>query len=236
MIEDADEDLLISLRRHLRSEPSATGPRVELSFWHENYFRLFMSHRATYRRFASELQAQLLAFGISSFVAHEDIEPTREWQNQIETALETADALVALMHPEFHQSNWTDQEIGYALARHLPVVSVNLGCDPYGFIERFQALDGQDKTATTLARDLFTVLNRNAMTYRRIAYSVVRRFAESESWNEAKINMGLLEKLEYWDSTLSDIAQRAINKNGELRHAFGVPERLGSFIESAQRS
>jgi hypothetical protein len=34
-----------------------------------------------------------------------DIEPTRKWQDEIELALSTADALVAMLTPGFHESD-----------------------------------------------------------------------------------------------------------------------------------
>jgi hypothetical protein len=109
--------------------------------------RLFVTHLATYRAFAGELQEALLPLGISCFVAHNDIEPTLEWQAQIETALATCDALVALLHAKFHESKWTDQEIGFAMGRGVPACTVRLGETPYGFIGRFQAFNGNGKEA-----------------------------------------------------------------------------------------
>ncbi len=79
-------------------------------------------------------------FGISAFVAHADIQPTKEWQEEIENALASMDAFVALLTEGFHESDWTDQEVGYALGRSVPLIAVKLGKDPYGFIGKFQAL------------------------------------------------------------------------------------------------
>ena len=50
------------------------------------------------------------------------------------------DAFAALMTEGFHDSDWTDQEVGFALARGVPVIAVKLGRDPYGFLGKFQAL------------------------------------------------------------------------------------------------
>jgi len=71
---------------------------------------IVISHLAAERDFAAALQEALLEYGISGFVAHNDIEPTSEWQAQIETALATSDALVALLHEGFHASNWADKK------------------------------------------------------------------------------------------------------------------------------
>jgi TIR domain len=90
---------------------------IEASFWKQGHFRLFICHLAERKDFATSLQDGLANFHISAFVAHRDIEPTREWQDEIELALNTADAFVALLAEGFHASKWTDQEIGFAMGR-----------------------------------------------------------------------------------------------------------------------
>jgi hypothetical protein len=63
-----------------------------------------------------------------------------QWLDEIENALASMEGLVALMTENFHDSQWTDQEIGYAFAREVPIIAIRLGIDPYGFIGKFQAL------------------------------------------------------------------------------------------------
>ncbi len=137
-IEDAKDQELIELADHLGftvdfepSLQSLKGAPVECKAWRSGAFRLFLSHLAKEREYAAELQEHLTKYGISCFVAHEDIKPTREWQDEIEAALATCDALLALLHPGFHESLWTDQEIGYVMGRGLPAFAVRLGEEPY---------------------------------------------------------------------------------------------------------
>src|SRR5262249_45002832 len=134
MVADATDDNLTALAEYVGMETQAGTPRVDPPFWQPDMFRLFISHLSAHRPFAAELQESVLRFGISGFVAHNDIEPTAEWQSQIEVALATCESLVALLHPNFHASNWTDQEIGAAMGRGVPVYAVQLGQVPYGFI------------------------------------------------------------------------------------------------------
>lgn len=49
------------------------------SFWKEDSFRLFFSHVSAFKLEASELARNLAPYGVCGFVAHEDIEPTKEW-------------------------------------------------------------------------------------------------------------------------------------------------------------
>ena len=92
---------------------------------------------------AADLKVRLQLFGVSCFVALEDIEAETEWQNEIEVALASMHGFVAILTKGFHESNWTDQEVGFAFARRVPRVAVRLGTDPYGFMGKFQGLSGK---------------------------------------------------------------------------------------------
>lgn len=165
-------------------------------------------------------------YGISAFVAHNDIEPTLEWQTQIETALATADSLVALLHPAFHKSNWTDQEIGFAMGRGLPVFAVRFGQNPYGFIGRFQGFAGSEKTANELAKELFDSYRKNKQTQKRMAEVLVNLFEDSGSFATARIRIGYLEDLEIWDTAFIPRLEAMMKSNSQISGSWGVPERV----------
>jgi nucleoside 2-deoxyribosyltransferase len=227
MISEAPDETLIELAHHVGfSFEIVPAPRVDPPFWRKGMLRVFITHLATERTFAAELQTALLDFGISGFVAHNDIEPTLEWQTQIETALATCDGLVALLHPKFHASNWTDQEIGFAMGRGVPTFAVRFDQDPYGFIGRFQAFNGNAKQAAALARELFDAYRRNKQTERRMSEVVVGLFEESNTFAEAKARIGYLEELEYWDKSYSTRIRAAANGNSQVSGSWGVPGRV----------
>ena len=241
MIEDGDDDLLLSLGRHLNYEFIPPNSTIEPIFWKSDFFRLFISHLAKHRRFVADIQDKLLALGISSFVAHNDIEPTREWQDEIETALATSDGMLALLHPGFHESKWTDQEIGYAMGRQVLIVAARFGTDPYGFIGRFQGMNGNGKSASTVARELFDILRKHAMTRARIAEAVAALFCQSNSFANTRSNMKLLESVSYWDRTLSDRVRAASESNLQIWDAvwqwnpeIRMPQRLDALLPSME--
>jgi hypothetical protein len=122
-------------------EPRRTIPvNAAMRIWGESGYRVFLSHKSEIKTEAAALKDNLELFGISAFVAHKDITPTKEWQIEIEAALETMDAFVALLTENYHDSLWTDQEVGFAVARGIPIIAFKLGQDPYGFIGKFQGL------------------------------------------------------------------------------------------------
>lgn len=134
-----------------------------------NKFRLFVSHVSAEKTKATRLRDCLAPYAISAFVAHEDIHPTREWQGQIERGLFCMDALVALHTIGFSKSYWTQQEIGIAVGRGVPVFSIRMGEDPTGFISKRQAMSRGKKKAEEVAAELDALLSANEVTSERLA-------------------------------------------------------------------
>lgn len=118
--------------------------RTKKELWGGTGLRVFVSHSHIDREQASELKTQLNLLGVQAFVAHEDIEPTRQWLDEMRMALDSMHVLAALVTKDFKSSSWTDQEVGYAIARDTPVIPVKLGLTPYGFMGDVQALRGKD--------------------------------------------------------------------------------------------
>jgi hypothetical protein len=126
-----------------------TGTRVDkvqesvvdgaLGNWKPGYARLFLSHSAQHKKFAGEVADELAVVGIHAFVAHDTMEYSLPWQEQIEGALRSMNVFVALIHPEFLASPWCQQEVGWALGSRIPRFIVRMdGTDPTGFIGREQ--------------------------------------------------------------------------------------------------
>lgn len=123
--------------------------------WKPGRVKLFISHRDTHKSKANELARALEPYGISSFVAHDTIEPMTQWQAEIRKGLETMDIMLAFVTDDFHKSPWTNQEIGYALGRDIPVLALKLQqTDPGGFLGHEQALRGSLDAPTESVRDI----------------------------------------------------------------------------------
>ena len=102
---------------------------------------VFLSHRASYRRQVAGVREHLENQGLRCFVAHEDVNPSTIWQNEILNALNTMDVFVGFVTDDFHGGGWPDQEVGYACQRGVPRVLVKVeGADPTGMVAREQAL------------------------------------------------------------------------------------------------
>ncbi|SCX50290.1 toll/interleukin-1 receptor domain-containing protein [Nitrosospira sp. Nsp1] len=202
-----ESGLLIDGKR--QAPPDATK-----RIWGDASFRLFLSHKTEVKKETTTVKDGLRLFGISCFVAHNDIHPTKAWQEEIENALASMDGFVALMTEGFHDSVWTDQEVGYAVARGVPIIPVRLGKDPYGFIGKFQALSS---TWPAVVVDLMKILIKNGQALN--AY--INALHNCPSWNAGNVLAEILPSIEKLSSSQIDALIATYNETSELRGSFG---------------
>jgi hypothetical protein len=197
---------------HVITEPGRT---VEATFWEPFHFKLFLSHLSTFKVTTGHLQAELRKFGIWAFVAHVDIEPTREWQDEIEAGLHSMDALAAILMPGFKESNWTDQEVGVAVGRGVLVIPIIRGLNPYGFIAKYQGLKANGKSVGEVAREIFRILLSSPKTRSRMLSCLTETTLQSKSDFEAIFKLRQI-------SAIKDFPIAHLQKLRESAHASSV--------------
>jgi hypothetical protein len=182
--------------------------------WGADGFRLFLSHKSQVKKETAALKELLGLYGVSGFVAHEDIRPTKAWQDEIENGLASMDAFAALLTEQFHDSDWTDQEVGFAHARGVPVIAVQMGRVPYGFIGKFQALRAGWETAAEGIVKL--LINQD-----RMFNSYVQALGKCPNWEAGNVLARVLPAIEQASDQQLDDLIAANNDNTELRYSFG---------------
>ena len=189
-------------------------PDQATRIWGDSGFRLFLSHKTEVKRETSGLKERLKFYGVAAFVAHEDIHPTRTWQDEIENALHSMDGFVAIMTEDFHDSLWTDQEVGFALARGVPVIALRMGKDPYGFLGKFQALSTSwDEAAEGVVKLL---INRD-----RMFSTYLQALRNCRSFDDGNVLSRILPALEKLTEQQVDELVTVNNENREVRYSFG---------------
>ncbi|MGH7985165.1 MAG: toll/interleukin-1 receptor domain-containing protein, partial [Candidatus Binataceae bacterium] len=176
-------------------------------------FRLFLSHKAEFKEETGRLKERLKAFGVSCFVSHVDIHPTKEWQDEIVRALSSMDGFVALMTDKFHESEWTDQEVGFALAKCVPMIAVRLGRNPYGFIAKFQGL------GTTWGESPLEIA-KILIKHGRMFPAYIRALRSCPDWNTGNTLGEVLPCIENLTDSQLDNLVSAFNETEELRGSF----------------
>jgi nucleoside 2-deoxyribosyltransferase len=199
-----------------------TTPETAERIWGNNTFRVFLSHKAEIKEEATLLKERLAPFGVSAFVAHSDIHPTKQWQEEIENALASMDAFVALLTKDFHESDWTDQEVGYALGRGVPLIAIKRGKDPYGFIAKFQALSCKWEDAPVKLAKLLIKQPRMLDCY-------IGMLPNCRSFDEGNLLSQLLPHIE--DLTMGQIERlmAANNKHPQVRESYGFSGEKPSY-------
>lgn len=203
----ADSGLLLAPKRVI-------SPSVTKRIWGEGGYRVFLGHKAEVKKQTAELKERLLLYGVSCFVAHADIRPTKAWQDEIESALSTMDAFVALMTANFHESDWTDQEVGFAIARGVPIISVKLGRDPYGFIGKFQALSCSWEKAP---KELVGLLIKQD----RMLNAYIRAVRSCSHFDDGNRLAAVLSDIDQLTDDQADALVSAYNENIEVNGSFG---------------
>jgi hypothetical protein len=206
---------------------------------------VFVSHTHEHRIEVSELASHLRPMGFTSFIAHEMIEPTSDWQTEIQAALHRCDLLIAYITDDFHSSSWTDQEVGWVLGRGRPIVAIQSPKTPYGFIAKFQGLSASRfRTSYALAYELGRAVVNAALTSQdeelieRLTEQVVNSFCASQSYDSTRRLLGLLRLTpgRWWTSERIERLRTAAVSNSQIAEAVdervGVPILLDSLAEA----
>jgi TIR domain len=230
MVGDASDECIVGLAEHLGVELPTTIAMDATYVNSDNKLKIFISHLASQKQYAGTVKRNLAKYGIDSFVAHDDIEPSKEWQDEIEAALLKCDALIALLHPTFHQSKWTDQELGFVMGRSRPILAVQLGETPYGFIGKFQAFNGLGKNEEALSDELFQAFKKHSATKIIVVRTLVTLFEESGSFEASKKRIGYLEDVDQIGPELLQRVGVAAKNNSQITNSFGVLKRVNRLI------
>lgn len=180
-------------------------------FWAEGQLKVFISHLSSNKERMSAMKAELAHWGISAFIAHEDIEPSREWMNEVEAGLETMEVLIAVVEPGFKESDWCAQEVGFALGRHIDVIPLRAGLDPFGFFGKFQGVQIKGRVPTDVASEIVRLLLKKPKHRDKLLRAMGKAFRGLQSKQKA----AAFELLDSW-SVATDSQIKALLENSSL--------------------
>jgi len=226
---DPEYQRAVSLAQQPHTNPDT------LSIWKPGHLRLFISHKDKHKAAARDLADALSKYGISAFVAHDTIEPMTTWQREIEKGLETMEVMLAFITDDFHDSVWTNQEVGYALGKSVPVISVKLERkSPTGFIGSKQALKGDLENPVQSAPAIYKLLVENLGQKGRLRQTLIATFCSSPDFNETRDRFGRLsETISTLSSDEVNQIQQAFASNDQLHDAYYLKyyDRLTNFMK-----
>lgn len=234
LADESDPDFQQAVAFANRTQPDPD----RVPFWTPGYLRLFISHRDVHKVAAKQLAMALEGYGVSAFVAHDTIQPMTTWQNEILKGLSTMEVMLTFITDDFHDSVWTNQEVGYALGKGVPIISLKLEArDPGGFIGVEQALRGRLADPTEAVAAIYQLLAERVGQKRRLHQTLINAFINAPDFSEAKIRFdrmaGVVDALD--DEQFQQI-QTGFKNNDQLYNAGHLTskyERLKRYLERA---
>jgi len=225
----------------------------ELQYIQQNLYllecnlKVFISYSNKDKEIAGKVKKSLESLGLNSFLAHEDIVPSQEWQKEILNNLKEAKIFIPILTPNFKESNWTDQETGMAIAYDLEIIPISLKksfetvlINPYGFISRYQALrieydpdtlnQNPDEIINELQEKLTDVLINKENLKDKVKNCYVNALIESENYNDANFKSNIFYKFEPYNKEQSREIILGYILNDQLNNAFRASNKIKMFI------
>jgi len=180
--------------------------------------RVFLSYSHKDRELAGEIKEYIEDYRLEVFLAHEDIEPSREWQEEIIRSLKACDIFIPIVSENFKESKWCDQESGIAFAEDKYIIPINVSLVPYGFIGKYQALKLGESISDSC--DKIIEIIDSTMLNEQLTDCLIKSFIESESFSVANKRAQLLEKREpFTEDQINEII-RGFVINDQIRGGY----------------
>jgi hypothetical protein len=240
MIQNDTDEKLSTLHSYL-TEASGTGTSGSRvpgnSPFKSDRLRLFLSHLSAKRDLVGECGRVLGFYGVDAFVAHDSIEPSREWQSVIEAGLSDCDAMVAFFHSGFRESNWCDQEVGWVMGRSRPILALAFDTMPHGFVAKLQAVPCVNVVSSRLPHLIVDWAIEQQTLHPRLAASLTAALVDSSSWDRTRRLSDLMERVSGYTDDQLEAMEAAAATNSQIRecdiHGVSGPKWVANFV--AQR-
>lgn len=156
---------------------------------------IFLSYSHKSRRLAGELKDCLESFGFTVFLAHEDLKPSVPWRKEILKNLRQCDVFIPIVTRGFMESDWTDQETGFALALKKKIIPVRVHDNPYGFIGAFQALKLKKGSSNETCWEIAECLHEESRFAQAVKDGAIDVFLSRSDFNEVASTVKKLLRL-----------------------------------------
>jgi hypothetical protein len=177
----------------------------------------FLSYQTEDRHIAAQVCDLLSGFGVASFMAHEHIEVSADWQSEILQKLEAADLFVPLLSARYYSSVWCLQELGVACFRKITIIPLSIdGSIPQGFSRDIQSTKIGDGGPTL--SNLVPGLAKGHVS--AVVDVLVEKIGKSGSFRGAEANFEMV--LPYLPKATDEQTARLLHlsvRNGQVCHA-----------------
>jgi len=225
-----------SIEFRLLKEDDGQVSQREVTTYVGRTVRVFVSYSTEDKVLAGKIKDGLNAYGLDTFLAHEDIDPASEWQEAILDNLESTDVFLPILTDNFPNSKWTDQESGIAFTREKLIVPISVsGNHPYDFLGRYQSLEvDPGKQTIDCAEIIKAIINKKPVYETQILDSLIKAFATSSSFADAGRKSSLL--LIFNEMTKNQVNEifRAALQNSQIDGSYKGKKNLWTLFDKYQ--
>lgn len=191
--------------------------------------KIFISYLAVDGSFAASVKEELDGNGFETFLAHEDIQPTKIWMDNIFNCLKDTDIVLVLLTKSFSESIWCNQEIGIALALDKLIIPVKIDQDPEGFLSKYQALKCRKDEAFPINRmfEIIGASERYGASFRDFLIGVLE---DSSSFMDAERNANRVANIKDFTTEQLEKIMKVSIQNNQIYHGFRAKRILLNYI------
>lgn len=201
---------------------------------------IFLSYSTKDKSLSGKVKSVLTASGFEVFLAHEDLVPSEEWQQEILRALQRCNVFTPLLTENFRGSDWTDQEVGLALARvsHCVILSLMVSpvTSPHAFLKQYQALNLDPKRPEQACCTFVKVIGEKLGISEVRKDRAVQQFVSSSSFAAAQRNVRALFEFDCLSRDQMDRILTAAITNDQVYPAYGVSKALSALVARHETS
>ncbi len=194
--------------------------------------RIFLSYSSKDANvLAGSIKTNLENFGLEVFVAHDDIEPSTEWQEEIIRNLNSCDIFMPILSTGYPHSEWTDQESGMALALHKCIVPLKIDIMPYGFVAIYQALKFDKNNIDESCNQILSAIINRKEFGEDVKNCLIKSFANSFGFVDANNKSRIIESLENLNANQINEIVRASLINSQIHDGWASAPMVRRFFK-----
>ena len=193
--------------------------------------RVFVSYSSADRYFASEIKAYLENYSLSVFLAHEDIRPTVDWQNELVYNLRGCDIFMPILTSEFCNSEWTNQETGFAFALDKTILPLKINTNPSGFISRVQAFTCEERFIKFYCKKIINLIKEKPLFKESLKDCLIRSLEKAYNFDNANDKIAILKDFDTFSDDQANNLIRIFIKNNQVRMCTSGKEFALSILD-----
>lgn len=182
--------------------------------------RIFLSYSTEDKNLAGNIKKNLERYGLEVFLAHEDIEPSSEWQDEIVRNLKSCDIFMPIISKNFRNSDWTDQETGMAFIEGKVIIPLRTELVPYGFIGKYQALKLDLESIKDSCQRIIQTISKNDPLKEKLTDCIISSFVRSYSFSDANEKALMLKELKQFTEDQANEIIRGFIVNDQISGAY----------------